>query len=227
MSRKDKQLLKRREREAGRFDTVNNIGDIGDFDELADVKALSDSIRPVVEVSIRKSEVSDDVEKAMRTLKGSESRSKKDQGAFDAFSSMLGEGFPSGKRERRPAPSISQMEDAMDEEENLLESFSKRKREFMEKKKEHYTAEPTYGGVEESVEGKRAASYEIMKNKGLTPHRKKANRNPRVKKREAYEKAIVRRKGQVRDVITGAAAAYGGELTGIKSNIARSRKIGN
>ena len=69
--------------------------------------------------------------------------------------------------------------------------------------------------------------YEIMKNRGLTPHRKKENRNPRVKKRHQYEKAIVRRKGQVREVIAGAAGSYGGELTGIKANIARSRKIGN
>ena len=66
-----------------------------------------------------------------------------------------------------------------------------------------------------------------MKNRGLTPHRKKENKNPRVKKRHAYEKALVRRKGQVREVIEGGAAAYGGELTWIKANLSRSRKIGN
>jgi Sas10 C-terminal domain len=48
--------------------------------------------------------------------------------------------------------------------------------------------------------GRRGASYEIIKNRGLTPHRNKLARNPRVKKREAYRKAVIRRKGQVRDV---------------------------
>ena len=142
-----------------------------------------------------------------------------------------------------------------------------------------------------SQDGKRAATWEIMKNKGLTPHRKKANRNPRVKKKEQYDKKVKARKGQVRDVLfvyiyiytlctnkivciitiiivttpitklpplnnynynyynyyhyhyycfyyysikppsqvrevlVGQAANYGGELTGIKANIARSRKI--
>ena len=115
-----------------------------------------------------------------------------------------------------------------DDGNNLLEDFSHKKKKFLAEKKAHYTAEPQYGGYQESVAegGKRAASYEIIKNKGLTPHRKKANRNPRVKKREMYDKAVIRRKGQVRDVISGAAGAYGGEMTGIKANVARSRKIG-
>jgi U3 small nucleolar RNA-associated protein 3 len=66
----------------------------------------------------------------------------------------------------------------------------------------------------------------MIKNKGLTPHRKKANRNPRVKKREAYHKAVVARKGQVRESVGGAAGdGYGGELTGIKSNLSRSRRL--
>ena len=138
-----------------------------------------------------------------------------------------------GDRKRRRAPDGPMGgfdgEDGGDEESSLLEEFAKAKKAYVNKKKEHYAAEPRYGGLEESLptSGKRAASYEIMKNRGLTPHRKKENRNPRVKKRMAYEKAIVRRKGQVREVIAGAAATYAGELTGIKANISRSRKIGN
>lgn len=45
---------------------------------------------------------------------------------------------------------------------------------------------------------KRAITYEMAKNKGLTPKRKKELRNPRVKNRRKYEKAKIRRKGQVR-----------------------------
>jgi Sas10 C-terminal domain len=39
-----------------------------------------------------------------------------------------------------------------------------------------------------------------MKNRGLVAHKSKLNRNPRVKKREQYRKALVRRKGHVREV---------------------------
>lgn len=46
--------------------------------------------------------------------------------------------------------------------------------------------------------GKRAITYQIAKNKGLTPHRKKEQRNPRVKHRNKYRKAKIRRKGAVR-----------------------------
>ena len=147
---------------------------------------------------------------------------------YDAEEEEFDHGKKGGKRRRAPSGSMEEDND-VDEGEGLLEEFSRKKRDFAAKKKEHYAPEARYGGLIESVpeSGKRAATYEIMKNKGLTPHRKKENRNPRVKKRQAYEKAIVRRKGQVREVTAGAAGSYDGELTGIKANIARSRKIGN
>lgn len=53
-------------------------------------------------------------------------------------------------------------------------------------------------GEEEKEEGKRGITYQIAKNKGLTPHRKKEQRNPRVKHRNKYRKARICRKGQVR-----------------------------
>lgn len=37
----------------------------------------------------------------------------------------------------------------------------------------------------------------MAKNKGLTPKRKKIDRNPRVKHREKFRRAQIRRKGQV------------------------------
>lgn len=135
------------------------------------------------------------------------------------FDRMLESGAKQSRR-RRPVP-----ED--DGGDDLLEEFSSRKKDFIQKKKGFYTAPSRVGGRDEVVpEGhKRGISYEIMANKGLTPHRKKANRNPRVKKREMYAKAVVARKGQVRDVISGAAGVYGGEKTGIKANVSRSRKL--
>lgn len=50
---------------------------------------------------------------------------------------------------------------------------------------------------EQPEDGRRAITYQIAKNKGLTPHRKKEQRNPRVKHRKKFEKARIRRKGQV------------------------------
>ena len=47
------------------------------------------------------------------------------------------------------------------------------------------------------LEGKRKLTYQISKNKGVVPYRKKEYRNPRVKHRMKYRKAQIRRKGQV------------------------------
>lgn len=74
-------------------------------------------------------------------------------------------------------------------------------------KKEKYHPEARIAGALEAEleaeraargETKRGASYTIIKNRGLTPHKNKLNRNPRSKKREAFRKATIRRKGQVR-----------------------------
>ena len=147
-----------------------------------------------------------------------------DDGDEYGFNALLSSG-PDMKK-RRKAPEESMNADANDDDDDLVAAFGKKKKEFNMMKKAHYTAEPRYGGIDDSVEvgQKRAASYQIMKNRGLTPHRKKANRNPRVKKRQQYNKAIIRRKGAVREIITGV-SSYGGETTGIKSNLSRSRKL--
>lgn len=83
------------------------------------------------------------------------------------------------------------------------------------------------GKLEEAAEllgddGKRAINYQIMKNKGLTPKRKKDNRNSRVKKRKKYDKAQKKLKS-IRAVYSGGQTGpYEGEKTGIKKNLSRS-----
>lgn len=47
------------------------------------------------------------------------------------------------------------------------------------------------------LDGKRAITYQISRNKGLTPKRKKEQRNPRVKHRKKFRKAVIKRKSQV------------------------------
>jgi U3 small nucleolar RNA-associated protein 3 len=99
------------------------------------------------------------------------------------------------------------------------------------KRKERYTVAPRVAGAHVAAVGpaeKRAASYQIIKNRGLVASKSKINRNPRVKKKEQFRKATIKRKGQVRDIRDSAeGASYGGEATGIKANISRSRKITN
>lgn len=99
---------------------------------------------------------------------------------------------------------------------------SKSKKEF---KKKLYQVAPKFPRVEGVVEGERAISKQIMTNRGLVAHKPRINRNPRVKKREQYRKALIRRKGAVREVRTDEGHRYGGEETGIKTNLSRSRKL--
>ena len=70
-----------------------------------------------------------------------------------------------------------------------------------------------------TVDGARTITTDIEKNRGLTPHRSKATKNPRKHNRDKFEKAKMRRKGQVQEVKSGAAGGYGGEKTGIKSGV--------
>lgn len=53
------------------------------------------------------------------------------------------------------------------------------------------------GAAGEDQDGKRAITYQISRNKGLTPKRKKEQRNPRVKHRKKFRKAVIKRKSQV------------------------------
>ncbi|XP_068044312.1 something about silencing protein 10 [Anomalospiza imberbis] len=71
---------------------------------------------------------------------------------------------------------------------------------------------------------KRGVTYQMIKNRGLTPKRRKIDRNPRVKHREKFRRAKIRRKGQVREV-QRELHRYAGELSGIRAGVKKSRKL--
>ena len=73
---------------------------------------------------------------------------------------------------------------------------------------------------EETGDGPRSLTRAILKNKGLTPSRSKAVRNPRVKKRQKYEQAKKKVASQ-RAVYRGGmdATRYTGEKTGISTTV--------
>uniref|UniRef100_A0A8C6STE4 UTP3 small subunit processome component n=1 Tax=Neogobius melanostomus TaxID=47308 RepID=A0A8C6STE4_9GOBI len=80
-----------------------------------------------------------------------------------------------------------------------------------------------YNG-EEDEDAKRGITYQMAKNKGLTPKRKKIDRNPRVKHREKFRRAKIRRKGQVREV-RKEEKRYSGEMSGIRAGVKKSVKL--
>jgi len=71
---------------------------------------------------------------------------------------------------------------------------------------------------------KRQADRAMVKNRGLTRERKKIDRNPRAKNREKFRRAVIKRKGQVRDVIAHG-GVYSGEATGIRKNVTHSTRF--
>lgn len=98
----------------------------------------------------------------------------------------------------------------------------------MNKKKARKGAYETPGllppRADEETRGARGITYEIEKNRGLTPHRRKDLKNPRKKHRVKFQKALVRRKGQVQEVVRPE-SRYGGEATGIKAKVSKSRRF--
>lgn len=79
---------------------------------------------------------------------------------------------------------------------------------------------------QESFDGPRSLTRAILANKGLTPQRSKAVRNPRVKKRMKYEKAKQKLSSQ-KAVYRGGPSngKYGGELSGINVRTVKSVKF--
>lgn len=116
---------------------------------------------------------------------------------------------------------------------DMIAHATKAKKAAKAKRSEAHAAATAEGKLvrevtgEVDAEGKRAIGYVIEKNKGLAPSRKKEVRNPRVKKRMRYE-AKMKKLSTVRAVYKGgeSKAGYGGELTGIKTNLVKSVKLG-
>ncbi|XP_040337718.1 something about silencing protein 10 [Herpailurus yagouaroundi] len=94
------------------------------------------------------------------------------------------------------------------------------KQKLKRKKEENSTEEQAL----EDQNAKRAITYQIAKNRGLTPRRKKIDRNPRVKHREKFRRAKIRRRGQVREV-RREEQRYSGELSGIRAGVKKSIKL--
>lgn len=112
---------------------------------------------------------------------------------------------------------------------DMITEVAQKKKAEKKAKYEAYAAASNRDIVVEQEEigedGKRKISYAIEKNKGLTPHRKKINRNPRVKKKKAY--AEKQKKWRtVRPTYQGMPkGGYQGELSGIKKGLVKVQRL--
>lgn len=115
-------------------------------------------------------------------------------------------------------------EKPMEEDEYYEEMVARKKQKEAAKEERKKYLEVYVNDDFELGEGEsRKATQKILKNRGLVPSRPKENRNPRVKKRRRYEKALKNRKGQVAALRTNEADQYMGEKSGIRSDVTHSR----
>ena len=115
-------------------------------------------------------------------------------------------------------------EKSMEEDEYYEQMVARKKQKEAAKEERKKYLEVYVNDDYELGEGEsRKATQKILKNRGLVPSRPKENRNPRVKKRRRYEKALKNRKGQVAALRTNEADQYMGEKSGIRSDVTHSR----
>ncbi|KKK15102.1 hypothetical protein P175DRAFT_0473859 [Aspergillus ochraceoroseus IBT 24754] len=142
-------------------------------------------------------------------------------------------GGDSDDEDRRVANELRGGQSGTDDDEyyDMIAARSKQRKDDKKARADAYATAAREGGhvqVQEEVgpDGKRAITYQIEKNKGLTPKRNKDNRNPRVKKRKRFEEKK-KKLSSIRQVYKGGEGpgGYGGELTGIKKNLVKSVKL--
>ncbi|XP_059969157.1 something about silencing protein 10 [Mesoplodon densirostris] len=120
------------------------------------------------------------------------------------------------------ASAVTDLSDDSDFDEAALKYYKEiEDRQKLKRKKEEDSTEERALEVQNA---KRAITYQIAKNRGLTPRRKKIDRNPRVKHREKFRRAKIRRRGQVREV-RREEQRYSGELSGIRAGVKKSIKL--
>ncbi|KAM9409260.1 something about silencing protein 10 [Pholidichthys leucotaenia] len=135
----------------------------------------------------------------------------------------------SGKKEKDSEECLSAVEDSSDsdlDEESALRFYRQAEERLKLKRKGNDPEALELEEDEDELESdaKRGITYQMAKNKGLTPKRKKIDRNPRVKHREKYRRAKIRRKGQIREVCREE-TRYSGEWSGIRAGVKKSVKL--
>ncbi|KAJ0092537.1 hypothetical protein Patl1_26730 [Pistacia atlantica] len=118
----------------------------------------------------------------------------------------------------------SEDQDTGGSEDEFYQQVKQQRAQKLAAKAEIYTRTQATPSLPETMDGKRQITYQMEKNRGLTRPRKKLLKNPRKKYRTKHQKAVMRRKGQVRD-IRKPTGPYGGEASGINTGISRSTRF--
>ncbi|KAH9841823.1 Sas10 C-terminal domain-containing protein [Rhodofomes roseus] len=128
---------------------------------------------------------------------------------------------PRQRDKKRPREDDSDSDGGDGGADGYYELVQRKSKERKEKKKAEYEAVKAAErpDIDESADGPRALTRAILKNKGLTPHRGKAVRNPRVKKRQKYEKA--KKKVSSQKAVYKGGISDTGRYDGEKSGISR------
>ena len=74
------------------------------------------------------------------------------------------------------------------------------------------------------ADGRRMAGSRILNNRGLTRARNKDRKTPKTANRHKYDQATKKRRSQVQEY-KEKQGSYGGEKTGIKTNLVKSTSL--
>ena len=203
----------------------SDYGDDNDDVQQADLNKAAKSLASTVNTISQRSKKT-----SQKTTSNAEVQDDADEERFkrglEMMEADLGPDFNDDEDEDMMMDGDNELDDDNDVDDvDFYAQIKKKSKQKKEMKRKKYEVAPKYPGFQNEIEGERSVGQMIMKNRGLVAHKAKINRNPRVKKREQYRKAIIRRKGAVRDVRTDEGHKYGGEQTGIKSGLSRSRKL--
>ncbi|KAH8104786.1 Sas10 C-terminal domain-containing protein [Cristinia sonorae] len=135
-----------------------------------------------------------------------------------------------GKKGKRRREEDEDSGSAESDGEGYYELVKRKSKEKKEKKKAEYEALAEAERIvpdEDSASGPRSLTRAILSNKGLTPHRSKSVRNPRVKKRQKFEKAkkkVSSQKAVYKDGLASTKGRYEGEKSGV-TKVIKSVKL--
>ena len=116
-----------------------------------------------------------------------------------------------------------------DDEEVMSKILAGKQRKKEKEEKKAAAAKPHVYRFKDDVnpESRRGASKQVVKNRGLTRYRPRGKKIPRTKNRLAYDKAVIRRKGAVRDYVGKPGASYSGEASGINISVRKGSRLSN
>jgi len=209
-----------------------NINELETIDDYNDLRVISDDVVGLEEKE--KEKKNNSLKQYINKIEQASKRNKLSSGGDD---DLPYKEHPSKKQNINKTEALSYADDGNEDsdvgndiqdnmEEDEFYTQIKQAREIKETNKEEKfsSRKPKKNFEEEPGDGKRAATHQIIKNRGLTANKKKETKNAKSRLRAKYEKALIRQKG-VAPAMRTQENTYSGESTGIRKNIVRSAKL--